>query len=169
MQGRTAATASRGQDTQASCHPCISNAICSRHGLCSSKVSLQSADCRGTVTGSTVAQEAMLHGLLYGAVFMTSMAVHNRHTCPAVCAIGWSGKRQECAGSLAYTSIRSVFITAVHVSSICHLPRPVSRSLAVKSWLIMHLLSCSLECSLLAHTGNVCCRDLSILKFMRVC
>ena len=59
--------------------------------------------------------------LPHGAVFVASMAVHNRHTCPAVCAIGWSGKRQECAGSLAYTSTRSVFAAALYrsIGSAC--------------------------------------------------
>ena len=107
--------------------------------------------------------------LPHGAVFVTSMAVHDRHTCPAVCAIGWSGKRQECAGSSAYTSTRSVITAAVHISSVGHLAQPVPRGLAIKSLYTMHLLSCSPERSLHAQTGSVCCRDLSILRFMRVC
>lgn len=119
---------------------------------------------------SQVAQcsQEVVH-LPHGAVFMASMAVHDRHTCPAVCAIGWSGKRQECAGSSAYTSTRSVITAAVHISSVGHLAQPLPRSLAVKPSHIMHLLNCSLECSLLAQTGSVCCRDLSILRSMRVC
>lgn len=77
------------------------------------------------------AQEAM--HLLHGAAFMTSMAVRDRHTFPAVCAIGWAGNRQECAGSLAYTSTRSVCPAAVHVSSIGHWAQPLPKRLAVKS------------------------------------
>lgn len=119
---------------------------------------------------SQVAQFAqeVVH-LPHGTVSVASMTVHDRHTCPAVCAIGWSGKRQECAGSLAYTSTRSVFTAALHLSCTGHLAGLVSRNPAVKSLFVMHLLSCSLKCSLLAQTGSVCCRDLSILRFMRVC
>jgi hypothetical protein len=79
---------------------------------------------------SQVAQifQEVMH-LPHGAVFMASMAVHDRDTCPAVCAIGWSGKRQECAGSSAYTSTRSVVTAAVHISSMGHLAQPLPRSL----------------------------------------